>query len=202
MVCHLIKVLKSVICSCPLPWSRQLIDVNLPEFSWTVYVDFNGINSLLRSVCSTPHLEKSDVKTNSIRAQITNYPSIHWSIHPSNHCSTKPVFHPSIHLIVRPVTHPSFLPSYHPIIHPCIFPSITQLNRSSIHPLPARSLGRRADRGKGRCQAVLAPLHAPSHSSYRPAVSIENNMFSSSLTTSGVMANRIHSTYLYIEQVM
>lgn len=29
-----------------------------PEFPWTVYVYFNGINSLFWSVCSTPHLSK------------------------------------------------------------------------------------------------------------------------------------------------
>lgn len=47
---------------CPNP-KTNLLYVNLPEFPWTVYIYFDGINSLLWSDCSTPYLKKTEIRT-------------------------------------------------------------------------------------------------------------------------------------------
>lgn len=65
--------------------STWLIDVNIPEFPWTVHIYFDGINSLLWSVCSTPHLQNIEITAYCIRPINITYQSIYQIIHPLDH---------------------------------------------------------------------------------------------------------------------
>lgn len=126
---------------------RKTIALNLPEFPWTVYIYFNGINCLLWSVRSTPHLKKQRLghtELDQYNLQYTNIMHVSNSfINPFIYPNCPPKCPSSIHYCNPSIYHPFMYPSsisyfnqyiIHPSIHPSRHQSINQSINPTTHP--------------------------------------------------------------------